>query len=162
MPPATNLERSSTWDDKRNSNLVAVFPAISWTQPRTFAMFLVTQAKTWPGILLGTSVAWLLRAVMSAHICISVWMQPLVFIFVKRNYSLSRRFVTGNIYSIYFALRFSSNANFSQMCAHGSFAFDNFTVFIIQMGRSRWPRGLRHGSAAVHLLGFRVRMSPGP
>ena len=30
-----------------------------------------------------------------------------------------------------------------------------------QKGRSRWPRGLRCGSAAVHLLELRVRIPPG-
>jgi len=28
-------------------------------------------------------------------------------------------------------------------------------------GRSQWPRGLRHGSAAARLLGLRVRISSG-
>ena len=34
-------------------------------------------------------------------------------------------------------------------------------VSIKAFGRSQWPRGLRHGSAASRLLGFRVRILPG-
>ena len=34
-------------------------------------------------------------------------------------------------------------------------------VSIKAFGRSQWPRGLRHGSAASRLLGLRVRILPG-
>jgi hypothetical protein len=37
-----------------------------------------------------------------------------------------------------------------------------FTSMKICMGRSQWPRGLGNGSAAVRLLGLRVRFPPGP
>jgi len=39
----------------------------------------------------------------------------------------------------------------------------NFHYYLVylDLSRSRWPRGLRHGSTAARLLGLRVRFPPG-
>jgi hypothetical protein len=38
----------------------------------------------------------------------------------------------------------------------------NFIFVVFNKRRCQWPRGLRRGSAAVRLLGLRVRIQPGP
>jgi len=38
----------------------------------------------------------------------------------------------------------------------------NLRLIRISSSRSQWPRGLRRGSSAAHLLGLRVRIQPEP
>ena len=46
-------------------------------------------------------------------------------------------------------------------CNFGARAPDGKAAAIWLCGRSRWLRGLRRGSAALRLLGLRVRIPPG-
>jgi hypothetical protein len=51
---------------------------------------------------------------------------------------------------------------YSRVCQHYIFSSIHVCVFIIiYFCRSQWPRGLRRRSAAVRLLGLRVRIPPG-